>query len=310
MSPNLPNYVEEYGPREPDPPPFVARDGNFLGLILKGKAKPLEELCDRALNEPFETAQRKGLPASPFTYKPICDAVLLLAGRWEGLISTPLLNRGKANEDEVSLWVPLKKFDKKSGEEQKGVWATVPYLFVNNPMSVLSGREDYGYQKAYGKLQPSPLPGKNSPAPSSVAVKAFGGAFGGGHIADWVPGLRVDPVATTGRPAPAAAATDCVFPGAVLGDMLCQGVNQVFLKQFRDAEVAGRACLQQLIEARATFEQPQVKLKPGVWRVQIQIPDHSSHPITEDLGVETQVTPFAFELQSGLKLDPGKIICA
>jgi hypothetical protein len=303
----LPNYVE-YGPRETAPPPFSSPGGNFLGLLLKGDATAIEKLCDRVLNEPFETATRKGLglPASPFTYKPFCEAVFLFAGRWEGLVSTPLLNRGSANEDEVSLWVPLKKFG--PGGVEQGVCVMVPYLFVNNPMSVLNGREDYGFQKSYGELQPSPLPGKTSPPPASVAVKAFGGVFDAKNTAGWVPVLRVDPVAAT-RPQPAAAAADCTFPATVLGKILCEGVNQVFLKQFRDAKEAGKACFQQLVEAPVRFDQPHVKLlKPGEWRVEIQTPSNSSHPITEDLGLQTTVTPYAFELQSGLKLEPGKII--
>jgi hypothetical protein len=298
MNIQLPEYVE-YGPRETAPPPFTSGGGNFLGLILKGDTTAIEKLCDRVLNEPFEGA-------SPFTYKPFSDAVLLFAGRWENLTSVPKIDEGSANEDQVSLWVPVKKWDK-NGEEQ-GVCMMVPYMFVDNPMSLLNGREDYGYQKAYGKLQPSPLPGKTLPAPESVAVEAFGGVFGPASTAGWVAVLRFDPVAATEPPEPASPPGATAFPAAVLAEVLSRGVNQVFLKQFRDAAVAGRACYQRLVEAPVTFEEPHVKLKRGEWRVEIQIPSPSSHPITEDLGVETHVTPFAFELQSGLKLEPGTII--
>src|SRR5262249_43231899 len=148
--------------------------------------------------------------------------------------------------------------------------------------------------KSYGKFQPCPLPGKSLAAPESVAVEAFGGVFAPDHIADWVPVLRVDPVAATEPQEPASPPADRPFPAAVLGEILSNGVNQVFLKQFRDAAVAGSACYQHLVEARVRFEEPHVKLKLGTWRVEIQIPSPSSHPITEDLGVERYVTPFAF----------------
>ena len=298
MNAPLPDYVE-YGPRETAPPPFASGGGNFLGLILKGDTAAVERLCDKVLNEPFEGV-------SPFTYKPFSDAVLLFAGRWEDLTSLPKIDKGSANEDQVSLWVPVKKWDK--NEQEQGVCMMVPYMFVDNPMSLLNGREDYGYQKAYGKFKPRPLPGKTSAAPDSVAVKAFGGVFGPHRTADWVKVLRVDPVAATEPPEPASPPGGSAFPAAVLAEILSNGVNQVFLKQFRDAAVAGKACYQHLVEAAVKFEEPHVQLKLGAWRVEIQLPSPSSHPITEDLGVETHVTPFAFELQSGLKLEPGTII--
>src|SRR5271167_544964 len=110
MNATLPDYVE-YGPRETAPPPFVSGGGNFLGLILKGNTQAIENLCDEVLNKPFEAGNRPGLPPSPFKYMPFSDAVLLFAGRWEGLISTYWPDRGSASEDQVSLWVPVKKLD-------------------------------------------------------------------------------------------------------------------------------------------------------------------------------------------------------
>lgn len=303
MNATLPDYVE-YGPRETAPPPFVSGGGNFLGLILKGDTKAIKKLCDRVLNKPFRGGH--GLPKSPFKYKPFSDVVLLFAGRWEGLIATAWPAKGSASEDQVSLWVPLKKLDE-NGDEQ-GVCMMVPYMFVDNPMSLLNGREDYGYQKAYGILSPTPLPGRTSAAPDSVAVEAFGGVFGAGHTAGWVNVLRVDPVAAGVPPEPVSPPGASVFPAAVLGEILSNGVQQVFLKQFRDAEVAGKACYQHLVEAAVRFVQPRVKLKPGTWHVDIQLPSDSSHPIIKDLGVKTLTTPFAFELQSGLKLEPGQVV--
>jgi len=306
MSPTLPKYVE-YGPRETAPPAFVSAGGNLLGLLLTGDKTAIMKLCNRVLNKPFKAGRPPGSPESPFTYKPFSDVVVLFAGRWEGMRSMPLKDRGSANEYEVSLWVLLEKWDDRKKARQE-LCMMVPYMFVDNPMSLLNGREDYGYQKAYGKFDASPPPGIPSAAPDSVAVEAFGGVFGPQQIADWVNILRVEPVAAGGPHDPMSPPGRGVFPAAELGDMLCKGVNQVFLKQFRDAALQGRACYQHLVEAAVSFMEPRVKLKLGAWRVEIQIPSPSSHPITEDLGVETQVTPLAFELQSGLTLEPGRII--
>lgn len=249
MSIQLPEYIE-YGPRETAPPPFTSGSGSFAGLILKGDINAIKALCDKVLNTPFAEpgppCWQLGpfgfgrRPASQWVYEPFSDAVLLFSGRWEGLMAMPRAGMGSASEDQVSLWVPLRARNERTREES--FCMMVPYMFVDNPMSLLNGREDYGYQKALARFPQSPLN-----AESSVTVCAFGGEFGKTSVAGWQDVMKVQRLAGIpggGAPQPvdpgpggeqSTAPAAEPFPVQRLIEMLERGVDQVFLKQFRDA---------------------------------------------------------------------------
>jgi hypothetical protein len=294
-------YIE-FGPHETSPPPFAAGGGDFLGLILKGDAEKLQKLCDTALNDPFASAPQ----VSPCTYQPFGDAVLLFAGRWEGMLSTTLVDAGTADEEQLSLWVPVKEVNKQTGEIER-VCMFVPFMFVNNPISLLNGREDYGYPKSFGYFHPECW---DRSAP--LTMKAFGGQLGKTNVAKWSELVSLTPTSPksgAGREAPQSGAPSPeVFPAEILRDMLVNGTTQVFLKQFRDAETARMACYRRLVEAPVRFKKWEVQLHPTQWRFDVDAPEPNVHPIPGELGIEAVETPFAFELKSELELDAGKII--
>lgn len=183
----------------------------------------------------------------------------------------------------------------------------VPYMFVNNPMSLLNGREDYGYQKAYATFgeRQREYPGEDG----SATVTAFGGPLGSGATARWLEVMKVKPASRIASEEQAGPASAKPFPVQMLIEILKHGVHQIFLKQFRDATVAGAACYQHLVEARVEFVEPKVDLLFGDWEVELMIPLKSSHPIGEDLGLQTtSVSPFSFTLTSELELEAGRII--
>jgi len=62
----------------------------------------------------------------------------------------------------------------------------VPYIFVDNPMSYLGGREDFGYAKAMGQFQPPSALG------TRITLDAFGGDFATGNQASWLPLLEIE----------------------------------------------------------------------------------------------------------------------
>ncbi len=187
MSTPLPEYVE-YGPRETAPPPFTAGKGAFAGLILKGKSNAIEALCDKVLNNPFEQpgppCWQLGpfgfgrRPASPWVFKPFSDAVLLFAGRWEGLVSTTRVGMGSANEDQVSLWVPVKARNESTGEEK---------LLHDGPLHVRR-QPDVAFERSRGLRLPEvsrEVPAESpESAEGAASVWAFGGEFGPGQTAE------------------------------------------------------------------------------------------------------------------------------
>jgi hypothetical protein len=175
----------------------------------------------------------------------------------------------------------------------------VPYMFVDNPMSLLNGREDYGYQKALGRFKPEVE--EDFP----TRLHAFGGQFGPQNVAKWTELIGVE---RTRLPGPVGEASGKPFDVGILREMLAKGVTQVFLKQFRGVNPRETTCYSQLVEAEVRFNEPHVRLATGEWHVEIIDPPPNSHPIAEELGLRTGDTPFAFVLTSGLELDQGRII--
>jgi hypothetical protein len=168
-------------------------------------------------------------------------------------------------------------------------------------------------------------------------VYAFGGEFGTGQTAAWREVMTVEPVPGapgSGAGQPGGPGVGSVtspaqgvepFPVARLIEMLKDGVDQVFLKQFRDVGAPGPgspgtappagpippggACYQHLVHAGVKFEAPKVTLKLEQWRVELKMGAESSHPIAQDLGLDaTTTTPFSFGLRSGLELKSGEVI--
>jgi len=160
-----------------------------------------------------------------------------------------------------------------------------------------------------------------------------------GNVAEWVTAMTVERLGgAPGTPGPPAsgelgpdeqspAAAGDPLPVQVLIKILKEGVDQVFLKQFRDvgepptpaagppAAVGtpepppGKACYQRLVQARVKFVDPKVKLKLEPWRVTLGMGPDSSCPIQGDLGLQkVSTTPFSFELTSGLKLESGRLL--
>jgi hypothetical protein len=82
--------------------------------------------------------------------------------------------------------------------------------------------------------------------------------------------------------------------------------QQVFLKQFRDAESAGEACYRVIVEAPVQVTEPSLQGLGEEWQITIQRP--RSHPITEELGIESQPTMLTFELGMDLEIDAGKVV--
>ena len=142
----------------------------------------------------------------------------------------------------------------------------VPYIFVDNPMSYLGGRETYGYAKTMAKFNPADAVGEH------VTMEAFGGNFGRDEGAAWRPFWRSRRSAPTtgfrsgrsrvrractparGRPARRQRGGEIVLAdlrltAELIESMLAGQVHQLFLKQFRDAVDGTRACYQSVVEA-------------------------------------------------------------
>ena len=197
----------------------------------------------------------------------------------------------------------------------------VPYIFVDNPMSYLGGRETYGYAKTMARFQPENAVGEH------VTMEAFGGNFGRDEGAAWRPFLEVEEVGpgdgVPQRPLegpaglvrrlvgdlPAVSAegeivlADLRLTAELVESMLAGQVHQLFLKQFRDAEDGTRACYQSVVEAPVNVLRVSNKL---VGRdADVTIHELDSHPIGQELGVTSQRAQIVFDAEIDMVVEHG-----
>ena len=309
----LPRYVE-YGGRATSPGPFRCQGGRFRALIIEGEHERLASLVRRTLTEPAEGSVE---------YRPLGRHLMLMVGHFESVTSqtAPFDRWGAVQEACASIFVPvLAGHDRGSSFVAERLCIAAPYVLVDNPMSYLGGREDYGYPKTMARFEP-----ENAQAPR-VRVAAFGGDFNPEHTAGWRPLLEIAPVdadasdeAEPDREGPAEFVSylagaprgngdEPVVPSLdlaadLLKDVLTGRGMQVFLKQFRDVADGGDACFQSVVEAPVQMERVSVRPLRRDWAVTIHPLD--SHPIAEDLGVSSQVASRAFDLDMDFVLEDG-----
>jgi hypothetical protein len=257
----LPAYVE-YGGRATAPSPFSCEDGQLQGLLLRGDAARISALVDTMFNVPAGRA---------IEYRSLGSNVMLLIGGFGRVTSLthPFDRWGAVRETQASFWIPVLA-GRHVGDlfVAERLLLAVPYVFVDNPMSYLGGRETFGYAKTMARFDPAGGLG------DQVRMQAFGGNFGRSEGADWRDFLDViggpprpgaGPSQRSSGPLPlirhligdrpelvAGAETvlgDIQLTAGLIADLLTGRVGQVFLKQFRDATDGTRACYQAVVEA-------------------------------------------------------------
>ena len=319
-------YVE-YGAHTTAPPPFASSRGRFQGFLLEGDRTRIDALCERMLNVPADGAVE---------YMPLGHHVLMLTGSFGQVSSLApgFEGMGFVEETQISLWVPLAAGHRDGARfVPDRLCMAVPYIFVDNPMSYVGGREDYGYPKSMGRFDPSN--GLGDP----LQIQAYGGNFAPGNQAGWHPLLELARVSANAatvtapggadvevpetrwhgaqdlvallRQPPADGTAPCVWPDIAFIEELVKDLahgraRQVFLKQFRDAASAGSACYQAVIEA--PIQVSGISWRPSLHEWQVTVHPLDSHPIADDLGVSTQTTRLTFELGMDMIVDPGVIV--
>ncbi len=315
-----PAYVE-FGGRATTPPPFPSTGGRFQGFVLKGDARRIELLIRRTLSDPAN---------GTVEYRPLFgEHVLMLTGAFARVSSEApgFRDWGHVDEAQISLWVPVlagRTVGTRFHPER--MCMSVPFIVVNNAMSYAGGREVYGYPKTLGRF--TPAAGKGDP----VAVEVFGGDFKPANNAGWHTLFEIEKVkgaaarkAHKGSPKLApqdagkvarwieqhgaamwGAKPDIGLLADIIDGLLDKRARQVFLKQFRDAALPGRACYQAVIEAPIQVTSASWLASFHEWDVTVHPLD--SHPVAKELGVESQRTRFTFELDMDMVAEPGAVV--
>jgi uncharacterized protein with NAD-binding domain and iron-sulfur cluster len=310
----LPGFVERGGELCPRPP-FLHSRTRLRCFWLKGDPGRLKEICDRSFN----------LPSGGATdFRPLSSAVLLTFATIERIASTDHRDRelGWSSEIDVAFWIPM--VTRRDGAPRLA-W-TIPYIFVDNPFAMASGREIYGFPKTIGTFT----------FPDDVTVRApyTVDAIG---LALRSPETRavsqrmfeVVPIGTT----PTSLLSFDAFRQTLLllgasdrgilsglsagltgfGAAIADGaVPIVLLRQLRDMTDPSRAAYQEIIEAPARVVRVhRGGLIPGGYEVRFR--PSASHPIADDLGMNPNGEPVtgAFWVDFDFVMDRGRrLFCA
>jgi uncharacterized protein with NAD-binding domain and iron-sulfur cluster len=314
----LPPYIE-YGGRATAPSPFACQKGHLQGLLLRGDAGRVAALVETVFNVPAGRSVE---------YRALGSNVMMLIGDFQRVTSLtePFDRWGAVRETQASFWIPVLS-GRRLGDLfiAERLLLAVPYVFVDNPMSYLGGRETYGYAKTMGRFDPPSGTG------DQVAVQVFGGNFGRDEGADWRPFLDI----AGGAPRPGAANAqpsegplalvrqlvgdmpelaepaevvlgDIQLTAGLVADLFAGRVGQVFLKQFRDATDGTRACYQAVVEAPVQISRVRSTLSNRDWQVDVHPLD--SHPIDRELGIADQIAEAAFDIEIDFVVEDGEVV--
>ena len=163
----LPPYVE-YGGLATCPSPVACTGSTLYSFFLRGDGDCLLRLCQRVFRKPS---------GGNVDVRPLTSFVMLTFGVVEKIEPQlePWSRMGYATERQVGLWIPVAMM--RRGAPMKIGWF-VPYMWVDNPLSLAGGREIYGYAKNWGWIG---MPEGDPPA--ELTLDAYGGNYDRGKAA-------------------------------------------------------------------------------------------------------------------------------
>jgi hypothetical protein len=310
-----PQYVE-FGGLASAPGPLQCDDTTLYVFGLQGDHAKLDALCRRVFTTPTGGAM---------DYRPLGDSVLVTIGVVGAIRPTlePWRSMGAVREPQVGFWIPVARV-KRDGDQLVGqdFGMFCAAMMLDNPISLLSGREDYGYPKSMGW---SEMPADGDLA-APFTVDVFGMDFGTGEQPSRRRLVELTPVGDELSEAELALG-DILSVGEWIKDVLfddepdvelglhfavefaralhAHRVNQVFLKQVRATEDGREADLQQVVVAPAVTRNITVSQLDHDYDLTVQHLD--SHPLYDELGIADQRVTLAMRMHFDFLIEAGQV---
>ncbi|MFN8491622.1 MAG: hypothetical protein U0350_28750 [Caldilineaceae bacterium] len=316
----LPQYVE-YGAVVTTPTPLLCQNATLYTFLLEADYEKLKNLCQRVFSTPTQGA---------IEYYPLTRYVALVFGDM-AVRSTvePYCHWGIVQERSASIWVMTaavrRQGDLLIAERFAGF---LPYIMMDSALSLIGGREIYGFPKSWGWPQ---MPATPTSEPTNFSCDVLGTNFGPTNRPQRHPLFelnRLEGVVSRGSARELTTLADflheiqgvlfahdqagnMLIPGLELAEdlfdeMLAHQTRQVFLKQFRSATESLAACYQAIIEAQAKVtEFKAVALLPSY---QFVLHPLDSHPIFNELGLQNQAVNYGFRVDLSFEEERGSII--
>jgi Acetoacetate decarboxylase (ADC) len=306
-----PQYVD-YGALMTPPAPFRSLDTTLYGFWAQADPERLRALCAKVFSEPSGGA---------VSCRPISRHLMITWGQIARVSSRtpPYDQRGGVAEPQVAIWVPVLLRDPTRSGERLAMF--IPYIWLDNAMSLADGRELFGYPKSWGWLRFPPKRGRQV-----WKVDAFGLNYARDALAARHPLLEVvrsdSPTDTVAEElgsleelardmARRLLAKNSFLEDVELGlelarDVLDDRMRGVFLKQFRDVGDGLAAALQQIVEADYTILS--LKAAPILSPHQLTVHPLDSHPVATELGLQDQPLELAYRVEMNFDVGGGRVL--
>ena len=150
-TPTKPNFIDPAGDAGqgslPVRPPFLFSGVTSRVFPLKANMARLTQFCDSYVNMDIPPEIVHYRPALPYVYLMVLDYGSMSSA------SMQAQNVGWVAQHEVAFTVPLERWRMENGTLVFKDWACVsPFIFVDDEMSLTTGREIYGWPKVAGHV--------------------------------------------------------------------------------------------------------------------------------------------------------------
>lgn len=313
-----PPYVE-FGGLASAPGPLQCDGTTLYVFALEADGDKLAALCRRVFAAPTGGA---------VDFRPLGRHVIVTFGVVGAIrpVFEPWHSMGAVREPQVGFWIPVARVKGEDGDHPHAVAQDFGMfcaaMMLDNPISLLSGREDYGYPKTMGW---STMPAGDLAQPFTLEV--FGMDYGAGDQPRRRPLLELTPAGGE-RSEVDLAIGDVIGFGRWLKEVLFDGddgvelglrfaagfardlhahrVAQVFLKQVRATEDGRRADLQQVVVAPAVTKDVRARQLRHDYDLRLHHLD--SHPLHEELGLADQRVTLAARLDFDFLIEAGRVL--
>ncbi|GAB4203785.1 MAG: hypothetical protein OHK0022_28320 [Roseiflexaceae bacterium] len=298
------------------PPPLTHQGARVCAFPVAADHEKLVAFCRRYFDQPSGGAA---------CYYPITNHVLLTVGNIDKIFcnSQPI---GSSSEGSIVFWI-LTAAGKYVGDffvPERLAWFP-GYISVDNPFSLVGGREVFGFFKGFCRLDG--LPDSSNPYPQRLAADIYG-------LKDLEPESRTQfwPLLELSRvsdgdetligkkwdtpgqlfqhiwsllPSPI---NPIIIPNfhmiaSLIEDLFRREVLMLFLKQFRDAKSDDDAAYQAIIEAPADIKRFSASY---IGKYQFTFDEVASYPFATELGINNQTEHHGILLDMDFVVNQGK----
>jgi uncharacterized protein with NAD-binding domain and iron-sulfur cluster len=312
----VPRYVE-HGGLLTFPGLISLKNTAMWAFLLDADGARLEAFCRKIFDEPSNGAIQVR-PLAPVMMMSIVD---IHDGRF-----TDVPQMGWSSERELTFWIPAVRVREENGRAIATHFDFVmPYVILDNPVAVATGRENFGYMKQFGWIA---LPGDPGQRADALTVDLFATqTFGTGSQEQKHRLLTLTPVGQEPSPTlksigsfrDAARALHVHLTPAIerwhpgldfstnsILDLPDERVPQLFLKQFRDIADGRNACYQAITETMGQVTR--LDAVPHLVEFDMVLEPLDSSPIASDFGLVPQQRVQGVQITYDMIIHPGQVL--